>query len=1453
MACKWSVSFFKIMIPWQWTTKVLLIVSTFSIYSSANDTGLLTVDVKAPWKRIDFVSNFIESIAGFNASLYIPTLEAIFGLGDSDVSEGRTDKEIYDYTMKQLSLEPSAIDFVNFNLVYKKYSPRVASHYFHYETTLQQFGDRLKTECTKDSFGNQVETKNGLVPAWVLYNDKIYCSVNDLFALQTDKSNQETFLFDRVIGDSDDAPLLTFYGDPTVDQTREFLKVLYEEAQNGKLRFVWRYIPSVSKRVDSLPGFAVEVPTKNIEYYAHSKLDLNKDFDTIKSSRAISKIGNNVNELGIKLTSFILSNKIKLSKFELLQTILNNMPIFYSYLNKLPQSINYKKVQSKVVGNEQVGLSKESFGIYINGSPIHPLELDVYKLYDKISDELSTVKNLVELGFNSVQAKLLLAKFGLLSAVKQAQFRTGNTLMGNNENRFKVFQHAFNRNDATKGGVVFINDIESDRNYGEYSTDRQEAYLGVESRKLKPNQIPPLKENVHDLIFALNLASKKQLKAFFTFSKIILDSGIPQQVGVLPIIGEDPLDEQLAIRLYHITKLSDQKEALALLYKYMESTGPDEIQELLKKVDVPTNFRVDFDTVLNKFSIDQPSVVVNGVIHDLFSSNWQVAMSKQIEQDNSLIKTQLRQGDVNGNLKDIIYNNAKSERNLRIHPLDPSEIIYKKIDHDLMRSSIAFKKVDKELNNHATIWLVSDFRDSKMIDQLVTLLNLMKRKSIQVRVFNVGNTKLFSKLAGKMRLTVLTNADINAIISTLKEGGEVSTGLNEDLVHSLEQKHMPVRHSYLLVNSRYFRLDPVILNMEELSQLIEYELTQRLRLINEICVTYVDEFPQALYEYNSMGSGLDDMDWFDLVSSIVTKSFHVDDKTFVNDVNRYDFGSLDMSNSIDYKKHDESKQVDVLVIMDPLEDNSQKLINILDAVKDFSFVNVRALFQPKLEYAREELTERFYQGVFPPSIPYFEGSGKWDDTFLATFDALPVATCSINMDVPKRWVVVAKSAPSDIDLNSFKLDKNPISVSFEITNLLIEGNARDVNTGKAPNDLQLQISNGTHTDNTLVMTALNYFQLKALPGVHSLSVKSNHSLLSASDNKFDPNIVEIETAPMSLFSLDGLVLQIRVSSNRERIVEKSKHADINIFTIAGGHEYEKLVSIMIASVKSHNLKKSIKFWILSNFISPQFKVLIPHLIEKYSVEIELVTYKWPTFLRKQSNRQREIWAYKILFLDELFPQDLDRVIFVDADQVCRTDLTELVNMDLEGAPYAFTPMCESNKETEGFRFWKSGYWAEVLQDDLKYHISALYVVDLSKFKSVEAGNRLRAHYQKLSSDPNSLSNLDQDLPNNMQRQIKIKSLPQEWLWCETWCSSETFNEAKMIDLCNNPLTKENKIDTAKRLIPEWVNYEKEVLALIDQVTDTVEEEVEEDEENFTIDESHGEVDSDDDALYHDEL
>lgn len=43
----------------------------------------------------------------------------------------------------------------------------------------------------------------------------------------------------------------------------------------------------------------------------------------------------------------------------------------------------------------------------------------------------------------------------------------------------------------------------------------------------------------------------------------------------------------------------------------------------------------------------------------------------------------------------------------------------------------------------------------------------------------------------------------------------------------------------------------------------------------------------------------------------------------------------------------------------------------------------------------------------------------------------------------------------------------------------------------------------------------------------------------------------------------------------------------------------------------------------------------------------------------------------------------------------------------------------------------------------------------------------------------------QDLPNNMIHQVAIKSLPQEWLWCETWCDDASKARAKTIDLVSH--------------------------------------------------------------------
>merc|ERR1711991_58105 len=200
--------------------------------------------------------------------------------------------------------------------------------------------------------------------------------------------------------------------------------------------------------------------------------------------------------------------------------------------------------------------------------------------------------------------------------------------------------------------------------------------------------------------------------------------------------------------------------------------------------------------------------------------------------------------------------------------------------------------------------------------------------------------------------------------------------------------------------------------------------------------------------------------------------------------------------------------------------------------------------------------------------------------------------------------------------------------------------------------------------------------------------------------------------------------------------------------------------------------KPVKFWLFENYLSPTFKDIAAVMAEEYNFEVDYVTYKWPEWLNQQTEKQRIIWGYKILFLDVLFPLDVKKVIYVDADQVVRADLGELWDMDLHGKPYAYTPFCDSREETLGFQFWRSGYWHDHLRGQ-PYHISALYVVDLDNFRRNAVGDELRAVYDSLARDPNSLANLDQDLPNYAQHSVPIHSLPQEWLWCETWCSDSS--------------------------------------------------------------------------------
>ncbi len=550
----------------------------------------------------------------------------------------------------------------------------------------------------------------------------------------------------------------------------------------------------------------------------------------------------------------------------------------------------------------------------------------------------------------------------------------------------------------------------------------------------------------------------------------------------------------------------------------------------------------------------------------------------------------------------------------------------------------------------------------------------------------------------------------------------------------------------------------------------------------------------------------------------------------------------------------DTASIQIVAAIDPASEIVQRWVPILKVVSELDGVNLRLFMNPR-EHVQALPIKRFYRHVLEAK-PSFDEDGSLHN-LRAHFEGIPKdALLNLAMDVPASWLVAPKECTYDLD--NIKLSSLPnganIDAVYELENILIEGHSRDVTTTPPPRGVQLVLGTEKtpHTADTIIMANLGYFQFKANPGFWKIKLQAGRSqqifnIDSIGSKGYSPQPGD-ESTEIALMSFQGKTLFPRLSrkpgQETEDVLEEGlkagsaraylskglkltqsilsdvglatpkRQADINIFSVASGHLYERMLSIMMLSVMRHTTH-SVKFWFIAQFLSPRFKDSLPVLAAEYGFEYELVTYKWPHWLRAQTEKQREIWGYKILFLDVLFPLQLDKVIFVDADQIVRADMHELVTRDLHGAPYAFVPMCDSRVEMEGFRFWKQGYWKSFLRG-LPYHISALYVVDLRRFRQMAAGDRLRQQYHQLSADPQSLSNLDQDLPNHMQMHLPIHSLPQEWLWCETWCDDESLGVAKTIDLCNNPLTKEPKLERARRQVPEWSVYDEEIRGVLER-------------------------------------
>ncbi|KAI1809313.1 glycosyltransferase family 24 protein [Poronia punctata] len=1417
------------------------------------------VAMKAAFPAPPYLIELLETAAGENATSYFPLLDRV---ADGTFGTAATDKALYDRFLDVLQQDghiTSAEGLSTFKLALsmRTAAPRIEAHYQYYDTAVTPSLSEAREDCEQ----------------WILLEQKQYCSpsINEQDGQVSAESQLRVLPFDRVLGSGAKAIL---YADITKPSFGPFHQLLSGMARKGEATYRLRYRTSQRGGLEALPvsGYGVELQLKRTDYIviddreaeestdgglqqlgsAEVVLDGEEEFGDLKPL-ASSELG----ALGLNAGSFIIDSD---DPFQALIKLTQDFPKFSTSLaarNASDAFIQEHRTNREIAAPPGVNV------LWMNGVQLTERQIDPYTLVSNIRRERAFLKGVTDLGLTAKEAISLLGDQEVTMAKSDTEAPRFDWRDELEEGRVIIWLNNIEKDKRYSGFSPSLSSLMQMAFMGQMPQVRKDMFnlvVPVDFGSLE--DIVLVAERLQGLVKRLlpvriglvpltrTEHSEKVAKVVYYLSE---NYGLPTVMAFLESIatdGEADMSEKASFEKA-IKNRNTKGDIDPLSFSDILSSETFEAQLQLSK---KWNERLQANT-------EVPPVFFNGYAIPR-EANWLQMMSMRLSADLQQVQGALFTGTINEDtwVPTLFLENSLARRNPYIFPDEENPLrvlnvhkLYSENDDIFKQIPIIEASDDASKEDWALLTVVSDLTSSSG-RQLVQSALSFRRNNPGLRVEVVHNpvadrsqdSHEINALLVENLSELLNVEGVQALEAMLSQKTDKrDDGYSEALGRFLVASGSSAGNQFILLNGRVVGpINPHFGFVEaDFKQLFEFEKSKRILPVYKAADTlgFLDKVasPLAAAKLTSI-TALSTIS--DLPEGIFESAATL--RTTLYDSWAASHTAIDVGNP-------ETADIHFVALLNPTSEIGQRWAPILKILSELDGVFLRIFLNPR-ERLEELPIKRFYRYVLG-SEPSFDENGALLSQG-AIFKGLPSeALLNLGMDIPPAWLVAAKESVHDLDNLKLSSIKSDVEAIYELEHILIEGHSREV-SGGAPRGVQLLL--GTERDphfaDTIIMANVGYFQFKANPGYYNIHLQEGRSseifdIVSVGAKGYEA-VPGDEGTEVALMDFQGTTLYPRLArkagmemadvleepssdggndllsrglkfaegilggaKNKPRSLSDETHAEINIFSVASGHLYERMLNIMMVSVMK-NTKHTVKFWFIEQFLSPSFKEFIPYLAEEYGFKYEMVTYKWPHWLRSQKEKQREIWGYKILFLDVLFPLSLDKVIFVDADQIVRTDLIDLINYDLDGAPYGFTPMCDSRTEMEGFRFWKQGYWKNYLRG-LPYHISALYVVDLRRFRQLAAGDRLRQQYHQLSADPNSLSNLDQDLPNHMQFVIPIHSLPQEWLWCETWCSDESLKEARTIDLCNNPQTKEPKLDRARRQVPEWTVYDDEIASL----------------------------------------
>ncbi|XP_001353481.3 UDP-glucose:glycoprotein glucosyltransferase [Drosophila pseudoobscura] len=1484
----------------------------------------ITTLINAKWTQTPLYLEIAEYLADEQAGLFWDYVRGVTKL-DTALNEYDTESQMYNAALELVKTHVSSPVLPLLKLVVSMHSltPRIQTHF--------QLSDELRSggACQGSTFA-QVGTE--LACSYAELEKKLGLAR----AKDSLDSPVDTYSFDHIYpGSENNTRTVVLYADLGSAQFRSYHKLLEQEANNGKIRYILRHhLAKKEKQPVRLSGYGVELHLKSTEYKsqddapkpeAGSTLDEDLDnesdvhgfdFKVLKNKhptlkRALDQLrqrllqGNDeiaqlkaweFQDLGLQATAAIAEIQGD-ETLQILQYTAHNFPMLARTLlaHKVTESLRAEVKHNTDTFGRSLNVAPPDGALFINGLFFDADTMDLYSMVETLRSEMRVLESLHS---NNVRG-------GLASSLLALD------LTASSKKEFAI--------DIRDTAVQWINDIETDAQYRRWPSSVMDLL-----RPTFPGMLRNIRKNVFNLVLvvdALQLTARSVIK----LSESFVIHQAPIRLGLVfdaREAGKDTAEDYIAITcaFNYVSQKKDARAALSFLTDIYAAVGETKVvkkehivKQLTKEFSTLTHAKAEefieedstydygrelateFVQRLGFSDKGQPQALLNGVPMPsnivTADSEFEEAIFTEIMTHTSTLQKAVYKGEMTDNDVAIDYlmnqPHVMPRLNQRILSqedvkyLDINGVAYKQLgnvaalnrlsNRDMtatVMENLKFfggkkstERIGRASLQFLTIWVFADLDTQEGRSLLTHALEYVQggesvRLAFIPNTENVpaGDSKNLNRLAWAAMQTLPSAQATEQVLKWLKKPKEKievpskvqdilgSTELHLKMLRVYAQRVLGLNKSQRLVIGNGRLYGP--LSADESFDSADFALLARFSSLQ-----YGDKVRQVLKESaQDVGADFTSDTLLKLYASLLPRQTK----------NRFKMPTdlkTDHSVVLLPPKQEKLPHFDVVAVLDPASRGAQKMAPMLILLRQVLNCQLSLYMIPVPQHS-DMPVKNFYRYVVEPEIQ-FEANGVRSDGPLAKFSGLPAnPLLTQQIQVPENWLVEAVRAVYDLDNIKLSEIGGPVHSEFDLEYLLLEGHCFDASSGTPPRGLQLVLGTKSETTlvDTIVMANLGYFQLKANPGAWSLRLRDGKSTdiygishIDGDNTHYDAGSSVVQVL---ITSLRSHVIKLRVSkkpgmqqaelladdtdqaaqsgiwnsiassfggSNGNQAANDEDTETINIFSVASGHLYERLLRIMMISLLKHT-KSPVKFWFLKNYLSPQFTDFLPHMAAEYNFQYELVQYKWPRWLHQQTEKQRTIWGYKILFLDVLFPLNVRKIIFVDADAIVRTDIKELYDLDLGGAPYAYTPFCDSRKEMEGFRFWKQGYWRSHLMGR-RYHISALYVVDLKRFRKIAAGDRLRGQYQALSQDPNSLSNLDQDLPNNMIHQVAIKSLPDDWLWCQTWCSDSKFSSAKVIDLCNNPQTKEAKLTAAQRIVPEWKDYDAELKTLLARIED----------------------------------